>query len=787
MWYLEGFRATNFQTFKDIEYCIEQGVTTLVFGENLDNPIQKSNGSGKSTIGEIIVVGTRGTPMKNVRIDEIINNNENKATTEVVYRNSQTNELMIITRELYKKSSNTVSLYMEKDNEPIAPELYTQASASDYCDFIFKTLGITEEEFLNNFVISKHRYVSFLDSNDKTKKEIINKLSNVDKIMNPTHDLLNIDIEHYTKEVDRVHHELSSVSGAAEALEKQVAKLQEKAGSESKKEKENLIKGQITKYESELFDLNESLKTYNSEKAAIIKADEIVGAIKEEWDIDQMRTFLSSSVDKDSHPVTYQTIISCINEIDLKIHTIDSYNKEIDGKKKDLVQFSTDIEKLNKKLSDEKSKVNEINSHILEAQSKTDTLKDSIQVQYHELTNEYENLNSKISDNQKKIAIFEKEIGKLNNILAGKITCPKCSYEFLLDNDVTLDEAKDKLEVQSNGKTTVETNLSELKNKADLVVESISETSRKKIDLENELQEQINQIRAKLPEINKVISSIEKDIQECNNKVNVTKSAISNLNSSITNINNNLLSTIDNIVLSRHSVLTEAIKDIEQKITYKKQAIQTSKEGLAQLLESTIEDNIVSLKSDIIVYKEKQSKINKEYDKLSNKLDDLNKQKVIFNNFKTYLANTKIEALSQEINNFLKNTGSDIRVELSGYTKTKSGDVRQKISISIIRNGINFGSYGKLSEGEKATTQVATILAQLKLININAPSNKGLNLLVIDEILDMIDTKGLSRIFNVLNKEGITSLIVSHGMINENYAHKVLVRKKQGISSIIGL
>ena len=26
MWYLEGFRAKDFQTFKDIEYCIEQEI-----------------------------------------------------------------------------------------------------------------------------------------------------------------------------------------------------------------------------------------------------------------------------------------------------------------------------------------------------------------------------------------------------------------------------------------------------------------------------------------------------------------------------------------------------------------------------------------------------------------------------------------------------------------------------------------------------------------------------------------------------------------------------------------
>ena len=50
-----------------------------------------------------------------------------------------------------------------------------------------------------------------------------------------------------------------------------------------------------------------------------------------------------------------------------------------------------------------------------------------------------------------------------------------------------------------------------------------------------------------------------------------------------------------------------------------------------------------------------------------------------------YLANTKINAIAQITNEFLETIGSDIRVALSGYTILKSGKVRDKISVSLLR------------------------------------------------------------------------------------------------------
>ena len=152
--------------------------------------------------------------------------------------------------------------------------------------------------------------------------------------------------------------------------------------------------------------------------------------------------------------------------------------------------------------------------------------------------------------------------------------------------------------------------------------------------------------------------------------------------------------------------------------------------------------------------------------------------------FRTYLANTKIEALAGMINRVLEDLGSDLRVNLAGYTTLKSGVVREKISVTVIRDGMDAGSILKLSEGERARVNTASILAMQRLVNGNCPYGGGLDLLCMDEILDAVDADGLASVFAALNKQSVTALVVSHGLVQENYPHRITVTKENGASRI---
>ena len=201
---------------------------------------------------------------------------------------------------------------------------------------------------------------------------------------------------------------------------------------------------------------------------------------------------------------------------------------------------------------------------------------------------------------------------------------------------------------------------------------------------------------------------------------------------------------------------------------------------------SKIDGTIESLRRSLKDYEQQLSEILTRKIVVEKEVEELNVQESRFIEFKTYLANTKIRALSEVMNGFLETIGSDLRVQFSECTVLKSGKVRDKISISLLRDGIDVGSFGKFSEGEKARINLASILAMHKLINLNCDEGKGLGLLVLDEILEAVDENGLSSMFSALNSIGITSLVISHGNVAENYPHILLVTKENGESIING-
>lgn len=213
-------------------------------------------------------------------------------------------------------------------------------------------------------------------------------------------------------------------------------------------------------------------------------------------------------------------------------------------------------------------------------------------------------------------------------------------------------------------------------------------------------------------------------------------------------------------------------------------SIKTYEESIVEA-ENAVEDDIItSLKESL----EKNRKdlqtaiLNKE--RINEKLNEYKVQEATFIEFKTHLANSKIDAISQITNEFLEAIGSDIRVALSGYTILKSGKVRDKISVSLLRDGIDGGSFDKFSRGEQTRVELANILAIHHLINTNCEDGKGLNLLIIDELLDATDENGLTNVFRALNETQTTSLVVSHGNVAENYPNRLIINKQNGVSFI---
>ena len=81
MWKLTHVSASNFVSFKELDLELTQGVATLLYGINKDNENQKNNGTGKSSLLEIIAFGITGDSIKKVpNTNDIINNYEEEAS-----------------------------------------------------------------------------------------------------------------------------------------------------------------------------------------------------------------------------------------------------------------------------------------------------------------------------------------------------------------------------------------------------------------------------------------------------------------------------------------------------------------------------------------------------------------------------------------------------------------------------------------------------------------------------------------------------------------------------------
>ena len=178
MWKLKTIEAENLCAFRSLSYMLRQGVTTLIFGDNRDNDSQQSNGAGKSALLECIAVGITGSPLRKIRSEEIINDAAEECRVALHFINDSATEELLVNRRIPRKGTSSVSCTLYRGGRQVMTDEAVQPSVDAYNRYILDKLGVTRDELLNNFILSKYRYEDFLSSSDKEKKEVINRFSN---------------------------------------------------------------------------------------------------------------------------------------------------------------------------------------------------------------------------------------------------------------------------------------------------------------------------------------------------------------------------------------------------------------------------------------------------------------------------------------------------------------------------------------------------------------------------------------------------------------------------------
>lgn len=765
MWKLARIQAENFCSFKELEFDVPQNITTLVFGNNQDNDCQGSNGSGKSALMEVIALGLTGNTLRKVKIDEIIRDDANEARIALWLDNTMGAHLLI-ERVLSRKAGQIIHIFMDSNEVPVP-------SVNEANRYILDVIGLSKDDIYSNFILSKHKYVSFLSSSDKDKKELINRFSN-GTLVDESIAALQADIMPLQAEDVEISKEVAYLEGKVATLKEQIANILEGENDAAAKRK-----AQMESIERDIATARKSIR----------EAEELIAATTAEWDaIDKVEAQVTA-IDNDDSP---------FNISFARIQAV--WSVALLG---ELANYANRAKELHAQINDLKTLYKASEPKVLALQSKVAMLAEQLsaeQVAYTAAQNNDAKRNKEniqaITEQQRLIDEAEKTIQKLNErrqkgyryvseltaALEGTIECPACHHKWLINTDMTIEQINDKLVAAKGLQETISQEI-----ESNQV--SITHAQQKQKDIRTE-QDRVCQKTKELSDTvdatNTQLRKARYELQELQDNEDAIQKRIAILDKQIADVSSDmfddLFEIIDKAVTQRYNTI-EAQK---QQIATQEGVVSSLQESLQKIKKFSLEDSIAPLQQSFTNAESELAQTMKRKTTVGNELKRLTVQEARFVEFKTYLANSKVEALAAMTNQFLESIGSDIRIAFSGITVLRSGRINDKISISLLRDGVDCGSFEKFSQGERSRCELATILALQKLINTNCEDGKGLDLLVIDEVLDGVDEDGLASIFDTLNNLQMTSLVVSHGLVHENYQHRLIVTKQNGVSSING-
>lgn len=771
MWKLNKIAARNLCAFRELSYTLHQGVTTLIFGDNRDNESQRSNGSGKSALLECIAIGVTGSPLRKIKNEEIINDTADECYVMLEFSNTSYNEVFTVERELYRKGASQVHCSIERDGKPIDTDEAVQHSVDAYGKYILEKLGITRDELFNNFVLSKHKYEDFLSCSDKEKKEIINRFSNGIVVDEAIEKVLE-DIAPIETRLRDAELELSGVDGRIAMLTEQMEKEEnsKEECARSKAERIAAIEQTITGKRAFIREKKLELTSLSNARTDILQTDtEIQGLENSDEPLDD--------------------ILEQVKIMVSAYGTLTDWNEVIESKK---IQLSS----VEKNLANHQ--INQKNA--TDKQARLTDAYTALESEYALFTKQYQTRNEVVEEELKSLGIklhnlsrtgedlrtkrrnLSAAVESLKNKLAGTITCPACKHQFLV-----ADKEFDVIAGQQE--------LSKKQHSLVLIGNEITEAEQHCITVEKQqrtITADRQAIRQKNDEWQQRLSTAGKDLQTAtfeletmSRKEKQIRETIISLQKDIEGVRRKIFDEAFELIDAAYRTNERKKLTINDEVTAAESSIETLRATIVEINNSSPDEIIESLRASLKNYRKKSEGILNAKDKIEQTLKQLQEQEQRFNQFKSYLANTKIEALSKITNEFLASIGSDIRIQFSGYTVLKTGKLREKISVTLVRDGVDCGSFGKFSEGEKARVNLSSILAMQKLVNSNCEGDKGLDLLVLDEILAAVDEEGNMKMFESLNRLGITALVVSHGHVSEAYPHTLVIRKEHGESRIV--
>ena len=788
MWKLAEIRINNIVSFHEASLSIEQGVATLIFGKNEDNASQPCNGSGKSSLIEAISFALTGEQLRKVKsVEEIINDHAENAYVYVRLTNDYNNTTFTIERTISRNAPQSIECHKyDCAGVEIETDKTIQPTVSDYNKFILCEIGLTKDEIYNNFILCDNKYESFFDCSDKNKKEIINRFSN-GVIIDDSIDRLQQDMAPVVSELTVANNKVVGINGSISAIKNELEHVDEKKanarqerGARIERLDEQIqkcrsdievVEEKRKKAESRLILLNglqKEVKGLDESNLSLLEAYNEIKAMCEDNELEAVSEF-------DKMSEQYKNLLS------EQKNSIKQINRQIDDATATLKQSKDEQQRYAesyKKHCDDETKLTE----------KDIALKEKINAEISKIDVKLDKIEEDINANKKRQAELSALISRNETLLNGAVICPKCQHKFFVNEDITVDDVKKTLDDLRSEERTKKEEAAKLIKEFDFVDEDGAKKSEEIDSINAKMKARSNELDAEYRELKSLsgkVDQAENSVISLQKQLANAENELDRLNGKIEVMRNRLFGEITGILEGRVMNGKNYIEQQDSSIVFLKGQMSQYQQSKKELIEAPETDFEASLQESLEKYQDELKSAQKIASEIETKYNRLKEQELHFTMFKSYIANKKIDALSHIVNDFLEKIGSDIRLKLEGFTVTKTGKFRDKISVQVMRDGIDCGSYHKFSGGEKARLNLACILSLHTLTNSNCEEGKGLDFIIIDELLDKSDEVGMATYCEALNKLDQTALLITQGGISEGYPHKLLIVKKQGVSTIL--
>lgn len=172
MFRFKNIKAKNFLSLGEADINLDNRGLVLIEGKNNSNPTFESNGSGKSSLMNMITYALYGQTSYGIKADDVINRVTGK-NTEVILEVEIGNEPYRIERyRKHKTNKNKVRLF-KGDTE------ITGKSAKATDEKIQELFGIDYITYMNSIVQGQGDTEVFSKATDKGKKEILENVTNI--------------------------------------------------------------------------------------------------------------------------------------------------------------------------------------------------------------------------------------------------------------------------------------------------------------------------------------------------------------------------------------------------------------------------------------------------------------------------------------------------------------------------------------------------------------------------------------------------------------------------------